>query len=99
VAPAVRIAVAIAGIAGYTVPSQDFANALRLWRFLLTLAAGAAGVVGLVLGGAVLLRHLSGLESVGAPYLDGWSRAVRRPLPLDLFRRGVPAWRNRRRQA
>lgn len=99
VSPAVLIAVAIAGIAGYTVPSQDFANALRLWRFLLTLAAGAAGVVGLVLGGAVLLRHLSGLESVGAPYLDGWSRAVRRPLPFDLVRRGVPAWRNRRRQA
>ena len=98
VSPAVLIAVAVAGIAGYTVPVQDFANALRLWRFLLTLAAGAAGVVGLALGCAALLRHLSGLESFGVPYLDAWSRTARGPLPRDLFRRGVPPWRNRRRQ-
>ena len=32
VSPAVLIAVAIAGVAGYTQPSQDFGNALRLWR-------------------------------------------------------------------
>ena len=98
VSPAVLIAVAAAGIAGYTVPVQDFANALRLWRFRLTLAAGVAGLVGLVLGCAVLLRHLAGLESFGAAYLEGWSPAVRPPLPLELVRRAVPPWRNRRRQ-
>ena len=102
VSPAVLIAVAIAGIAGYTVPAQDFANALRLWRFLLTLAAGVGGLAGLVLACAVLLRHLSGLESFGVPYLTpfvtGEGGVVRRPLPFDRFRRGIPAWRNRRRQ-
>lgn len=99
VSPAVLIAVAIAGIAGYTVPAQDFANALRLWRFVLTLVAGVAGVAGLALGCVVLLRHLAGLESMGMPYLSPFSAAVvRRPLPLDVFRRGVPVWRNRRRQ-
>ena len=99
VSPAVLIAVAIAGIAGYTVPAQDFANALRLWRFVLTLVAGVAGVAGLALGCVVLLRHLAGLESMGMPYLSPFSaNVVRRPLPLDVFRRGVPVWRNRRRQ-
>ena len=102
VSPAVLIAVAIAGVAGYTIPAQDFANALRLWRFLLTLAAGLAGLVGLALGGAILLRHLSGLESFGVPYLapfvTGEGGVVRRPLPLDRVRRGIPTWRNRRRQ-
>ena len=102
VSPAVLIAVAIAGVAGYTIPAQDFANALRLWRFLLTLAAGMAGLVGLAWGGTILLRHLSGLESFGVPYLSpfvtGEGGVVRRPLPLDRVRRGIPAWRNRRRQ-
>ncbi len=102
VSPAVLIAVAIAGIAGYTVPVQDFANALRLWRFILTLAAGAAGLVGLALGWAVLLRHVSGLESVGMPYLSpfasGEGGVIRKPLPMDVLRRGIPPWRNERRQ-
>ena len=39
VSPAVLIAVAIAGVAGYTMPSQDMAAALRLWRFLLAILA------------------------------------------------------------
>ena len=43
VSPAVLIAVAIAGVAGYTMPSQDFASALRLWRFLLAIAASIGG--------------------------------------------------------
>ncbi len=102
VSPAVLIAVAIAGIAGYTVPVQDFANALRLWRFGLTLAAGVAGLPGLALGCAALVYHLSALESFGVPYLTpfvaGEGGVVRKPLPLDVFRRGIPAWRNRRRQ-
>ncbi|MBQ3135530.1 MAG: spore germination protein [Oscillospiraceae bacterium] len=102
VSPAVLIAVALAGIAGYTVPVQDFANALRLWRFGFVLAAGAAGLAGLVLGGAVLTHHLAGLESFGVPYLapfvTGEGGVLRKPLPKDVFRRGIPRWRNRRRQ-
>ena len=104
VSPAVLIAVAVAGIAGYTVPVQDFAGALRLWRFGLTLAAGAGGLAGLVLGCAVLLRHLSGLESFGVPYLAAFTQpddgpaVLRLPLPWDKWRRGIPSRRNRRRQ-
>lgn len=104
VSPAVLIAVAIAGIAGYTVPSQDLANALRLWRFGLTILASLAGVVGLGLGVAALVRHLAGLESFGVPYLgpfvkgEGLGAVLRRPLPLDKWRQGVDPRRNRRNQ-
>ncbi len=69
VSPAVLVAVAIAGIAGYTAPSQDFAGAIRIWRFLLTVAAGVFGLVGLVLGGVVLVYRLARLETFGVAYL------------------------------
>ena len=86
VSPAVLVVVAVAGICGYTVPSQDFAGALRLWRFLITVAGGVFGVVGVVLAGAALAYHLAGLESFGAaylePYVSGEGRRVICPPPL-----------------
>ena len=69
VSPAVLVVVAIAGIAGYTAPSQDFAGAIRIWRFFLTVAAGIFGMLGLVLGGMVLVYRLARLESFGVAYL------------------------------
>ena len=69
VSPAVLIAVAIAGVAGYAQPSQDFGNALRLWRFLLAVLASVGGLFGLAMGWAALIYHLAGLESFGIPYL------------------------------
>ena len=104
VSPAVLIAVAVAGIAGYTTPNQDLANALRLCRFGLTLLASVAGVLGLSLGVLAMVRHLAGLESFGVPYLSPFvtgERAggiVRLPLPLEKWRQGVSALRNRRNQ-
>ena len=69
VSPAVLIVVAAAGIAGYTMPSQDLAGALRIWRFLLATAASLAGAFGMVLAGAVLVCRLACLESFGVAYL------------------------------
>jgi len=98
VSPAVLIAVALAGIAGYTMPNQDLGGALRLWRFGLTILASVSGLFGLVLGCAVLVRHLAGLESFGQPYLDTMAGAVRRPLPLEKWRERVRRPLNRRNQ-
>lgn len=98
VSPAVLIAVAMAGIAGYTMPNQDFGGALRLWRFALTVLASVAGLFGLVLGGAALIYHLAGLESFGQPYLSPRARALRGPLPLEKWREAVRAPLNRRNQ-
>lgn len=108
VSPAVLIAVAIAGIAGYTIPSQDLAGALRLWRFLLTGSASVAGLFGLAAGCAALIYHLAGLESFGVPYLAPFTRGaqfsggqpdvVRPPLSQLKWRNGAVRTRNRRNQ-
>ena len=108
VSPAVLIAVAVAGIAGYTMPSQDFAAALRIWRFLLVLAGGIAGLLGVVLGAAVLVCRLARLESFGVAYLapfaqgegphPGLYAVIRRPLPRRKLREKALNTPNRRNQ-
>ena len=108
VAPAVLIAVAIAGVAGYTMPSQDMAAALRLWRFLLAILASLGGLFGLAMGCAALICHLAGLESFGVPYLApftsaagqerGSSDLIRLPLPWMKWRNGAARSANRRNQ-
>ena len=108
VSPAVLIAVAIAGIAGYTMPSQDFASALRLWRFLLAILASGAGLFGLAAGCAALIYHLASLETFGVPYLApfttgageprGHPNLVRPPLPRMKWRDGARHTLNRRNQ-
>ncbi|MFI3249451.1 MAG: spore germination protein [Eubacteriales bacterium] len=108
VSPAVLIAVAVAGIAGYVMPSQDFAAALRLWRFLLAVLASVGGLFGVVFGVALLVTHLSRLESFGTPYLApftvgaGQSRGkpdlMRYPLPKMKWRGSVVGLPNRRNQ-
>ena len=108
VSPAVLIAVAIAGVAGYTMPSQDMAAALRLWRFLLAILASAAGLFGLAAGCAGLIYHLASLETFGVPYLApftagagqprGHPNLLRPPLPRMKWRDGARHTENRRNQ-
>ena len=108
VSPAVLIAVAIAGIAGYTQPSQDFSGALRLWRFFLAVLASLAGTFGLAVGCAALVFHLAGLESFGVPYLAPFTKGarfsggqpdlVRPPLKVMKWRDGAVRTANRRNQ-
>ena len=96
--PAVLVAVAVAGVAGYTLPSQDMGNALRLCRFLLAIAAALGGLFGLTLGAALLVGHLAGLESFGVPYLAGRPDVLRPPLPQIKWRPGELHTKNRRNQ-
>ncbi len=95
VSPIAVIVVALAGIAGYTMPSQDVGAALRIFRFLLVLAATLAGMFGIILGVVFLLWHLCSIESFGRPYMtpltggpggDTGGSFIRRPLWRDLFR-------------
>lgn len=108
VSPTVLIAVAIAGVAGYTQPSQDFGNALRLWRFLLAILSSVGGLFGLSLGCAALIYHLAGLETFEVPYLApftvgtqiqrGHPNLFRLPLSAMKWRDGAVSTRNRRNQ-
>lgn len=108
VSPAVLVVVAIAGIAGYTAPSQDFAGALRIYRFALTVAAGVFGLIGLVLGGVLLVYRLAALETFGVAYLTPFASnaghqkeghtVLREPLPDVKTRPDYLNTKNRRNQ-
>ena len=104
VSPAVLIVVAVAGIAGYTQPSQDMGAALRLWRFLLAVLGGVGGLFALAGGLAALIFHLAGLESFGVPYLapftagGGAKKLIRLPLRWEKWRQVTPFGMNRRNQ-
>ena len=96
VSPMVVIVVAMAGMAGYTMPSPDMASALRIWRFLLVISAVAAGFYGLVTAGILLTWHLCTLENFGVPYMTpftgggGLLRGLTRA-PASKYTPGEPA--------
>ncbi len=108
VSPAVLVVVAIAGIAGYTAPSQDFAGALRVWRFGVTVVSGVLGLAGMVLAGAAMVYSLARLESFGVAYLTPFASnageqaeghaVIRDPLPRVKLREKYLNTRNRRNQ-
>ena len=106
VSPIAVIVVALAGIAGYTTPSQDLSAALRVYRFLLVFAAIPAGLFGVVAVLAMQIWRLCTLESFGTPYTapftdgdgKGLLRLIRRPLSKDKFRNPNVAGSNLRRQ-
>lgn len=95
ISPIAVIIVATAGITGYTMPSQDFASALRLWRFFLVLCALAGGLFGILAGVVLVIYHLCCIESFGisflSPLADGgpmglFNMVFRRPLTKDKHR-------------
>ena len=91
VSPIAVIVVALAGIAGYTMPSQDMGAALRIFRFALVVAATLAGMFGVILGSVFLLWHLCSLESFGRAYLTPIVGGPGRDAGGVFFRR--PPWK------
>ena len=69
VSPAALIAVSLAGVCGFALPSRDFAQALRLFRLAFAGLGAFAGLFGVTVGFLGLLIHLAGLTSLGVPYL------------------------------
>lgn len=86
--PMPLIAVSIAGICGFVLPNRDLANALRLWRFGIALLSAVAGLYGTLAGGVILGIHLTGLKSLGVPYLARTGRILRPLLKKQKFRTG-----------
>lgn len=70
ISPAVVVVIAITAISGFTMPNQDFANALRLWRFIMAILASIIGLVGMTFGGIFMLFSLAAMETFGVPYLS-----------------------------
>ena len=74
ISPAALIAVSVAGICGFVQPNRDFAEAVRVWRFLIAVLGAIAGLFGVTVGLLLLVIHLSGLSSLGVSYLFPYSK-------------------------
>ena len=69
VSPIAVIVVALAGIAGFTLPDRSLDAAIRLWRFIFVLCALCLGLYGVMAGFLLLLWRLCGMENQGVAYL------------------------------
>lgn len=73
ISPAALIVVSIAGVCGFVQPNRDLAEAVRVWRFGIAILGTVGGLFGVTVGAVALLIHLSGLKSLGQPYLAPYS--------------------------
>jgi spore germination protein len=62
------IVIAVTAVAAYTIPSEEMGLAIRIIRFFMALAAATFGIIGIVIGAALLVAHQLTLESLGQPY-------------------------------
>ena len=108
ISPIAVIVVALAGISGYALPSQDMGAAVRIWRFLLVISAVLAGLYGVAVLVCFMIWQLCTMDCFGvnytAPMSDGKPRSVgrtllRKPKPEDKFREPELNTPDKRRQA
>jgi len=96
ISPVVVIIIAMAGMAGFTMPNQDFTNAMRIFRLVFVIFATIAGLYGLSLGLLLVIFHLNTLESFGVPYLSPFVANEGRDITKDTVIR-VPLFMMKKR--
>ena len=94
ISPLVIIVVALSGLGSYAVPVFSLTLSVRMVQLLLTVLSGFLGLPGWTLGLGLLLLHLCGLTSLGAPFFA--PTAPRRSANPDGVLR-APVWKQRLR--
>lgn len=69
VSPMTVVVAALTALGSFSVPNEEFSEALRLVKYGNIFLGGFLGIFGLVLGWYLLAVHLAGLKSYGIPYL------------------------------
>jgi len=90
VSPISVIVVATTAIASFTIPNYAAGTALRILRFILIIAAGLLGGMGIISILMFILFHLCSLRSFGIPYLSPIAPLTPRDLKDTMVR--VPWW-------
>lgn len=70
VSPMTVVVVALTALGSFSVPNEEFSEALRLIKYVNIFLGGALGIVGIMLGANFLALHLARLQSFGVPYLS-----------------------------
>lgn len=95
ISPVVVIIIALAGIAGFTIPNQDLSIALRVSRFALALFASFAGFYGLMIGLLFIITHLCSLDNFGVPYMAPFVATIKADLQDTILRYPVKDFKYR----
>lgn len=93
--PATVIVIALAAIAGFTLPNQDLSNAIRIYRFILVVLSSIIGIFGLAFGLILLLFHWCKMETFGVPYLDPFVANEDEQLQDTIFRLPINTMKKR----
>jgi len=80
------IVVSVTGIASLMIPRYEMTFAIRIMRMILLILAGSLGLYGVALGLFFTQVYLTGINSVGTPYLTPISPIVVRGLKDFLLR-------------
>ncbi|WP_139491578.1 spore germination protein [Brevibacillus dissolubilis] len=63
------IVVSVTGIASFTIPRYNMSFSFRILRFILIILAGTLGLFGIVFGLMMIAINLTGMRTLGVPYL------------------------------
>jgi spore germination protein KA len=70
ISPSMLVVIAMASVASFTIPNQDFSNAVRLWRIIVTLFSSLLGLIGFVFSLILLTYEACRISPYGVPYLS-----------------------------
>jgi len=97
ISPAIVVVTALTGTTGFTIPNQDFTNAIRIWRVVMIISASILGLVGLSFATIYLIYHLCKLETYEIPYLSPFVSCDKYNFKDTVFR--IPYMFNKKRPA